>query len=103
LRFSIRALSWAVGPGWFGTGRWPSCNHWDFSPPRADLMASTPQPIAERPAIVSARAAYGWSGLRRDAIAGLTVSAIAAPQAMAYALIAGVEPRYGLYAAIVVT
>lgn len=40
---------------------------------------------------------------RRDLIAGLTVAAIAVPQAMAYALIAGVEPRYGLYAAIVVT
>ena len=66
-------------------------------------MASTPKPIAEPPALVAARAAYGWSGLRHDAIAGLTVAAIAAPQAMAYALIAGVEPRYGLYAAIVVT
>jgi SulP family sulfate permease len=66
-------------------------------------MASTSKPIAERPALVSAGAAYGWSGLRHDAIAGLTVAAIAAPQAMAYALIAGVEPRYGLYAAIVVT
>ncbi len=49
------------------------------------------------------RAAYGWSAVRRDAIAGLTVAAIATPQAMAYALIAGVKPVYGLYAAIVVT
>jgi SulP family sulfate permease len=66
-------------------------------------MASTLKPISERPALGTAGAAYGWSGLRHDAIAGLTVAAIAAPQAMAYALIAGVEPRYGLYAAIVVT
>ncbi len=51
----------------------------------------------------AARATTGAQALRRDAIAGLTVAAIAAPQAMAYALIAGVEPRYGLYAAIVVT
>ena len=36
-------------------------------------------------------------------VAGLTVAAIAVPQAMAYALIAGVEPRYGLYSAVVVT
>jgi SulP family sulfate permease len=36
-------------------------------------------------------------------IAGLTVAAIAVPQAMAYALIAGIDPRFGLYSAIVVT
>lgn len=48
-------------------------------------------------------AAYGWGGLRKDVLAGLTVAAIAVPQAMAYALIAGVEPRFGLYSAIVVT
>ena len=33
----------------------------------------------------------------------MTVAAIAVPQAMAYALIAGVDPRFGLYSAIVVT
>jgi SulP family sulfate permease len=47
--------------------------------------------------------AYGWRGLRRDVVAGLTVAAVAVPQAMAYALIAGVDPRYGLYTAIVTT
>ncbi len=41
--------------------------------------------------------------LRRDLVAGATVAAIAVPQAMAYALIAGVDPRFGLYSAIVVT
>ncbi len=46
---------------------------------------------------------YGWSSARRDLIAGLTVAAISLPQAMAYALIAGVDPRFGLYSAIVVT
>lgn len=40
---------------------------------------------------------------RRDLIAGLTVAAIALPQGMAYALIAGVDPKYGVYSAIVVT
>jgi sulfate permease, SulP family len=40
---------------------------------------------------------------RRDLVAGATVAAIAIPQAMAYALIAGVDPRFGLYSAIVVT
>jgi sulfate permease, SulP family len=48
-------------------------------------------------------AAYGWTGLRRDLIAGLTVATVAVPQAMAYALIAGVDPRYGLYTAVVMT
>jgi sulfate permease, SulP family len=46
---------------------------------------------------------YSWSIARNDLIAGATVAAIAVPQAMAYALIAGVDPRYGLYSAIIVT
>ena len=47
----------------------------------------------------------GYSGdvFRRDLVAAATVAAIAIPQAMAYALIAGVDPRFGLYSAIVVT
>ena len=40
---------------------------------------------------------YGWSEFRRDLIAGLTVSAIAVPQAMAYALIAGIDPLRALF------
>ena len=44
---------------------------------------------------------YGWSSARKDLVAGLTVAAISLPQAMAYALIAGIDPRYGLYSAIV--
>lgn len=40
---------------------------------------------------------------RRDLIAGLTVAAVALPQGIAYALIAGVDPKYGVYSAIVVT
>ena len=46
---------------------------------------------------------YGWRSFRADLIAGLTVATVAVPQAMAYALIAGVEPRFGLYTAIVMT
>jgi SulP family sulfate permease len=46
---------------------------------------------------------YNWDTARRDLVAGATVAAIAIPQAMAYALIAGVDPRFGLYSAIVVT
>ena len=46
---------------------------------------------------------YDWQRGRRDLIAGLTVAAIALPQGMAYALIAGVDPKFGLYSVIVVT
>src|SRR3954470_22868336 len=48
-------------------------------------------------------AGYAWPQLRADLIAGFPVPPAALPQAMAYALIAGVEPRYGLYTAIVMT
>ena len=40
------------------------------------------------------------SGLRRDALAGLTVWAVLVPESLAYATIAGVPPVVGLYAAI---
>jgi sulfate permease, SulP family len=46
---------------------------------------------------------YNPDTLRRDLIAGLTVAAISLPQGMAYALLAGVDPQYGLFSAIVVT
>jgi SulP family sulfate permease len=49
------------------------------------------------------RTAYDKQSLRKDLLAGVTVAAISLPQAMAYALIAGVDPRFGLYSAIVVT
>ncbi|MET0386826.1 MAG: SulP family inorganic anion transporter [Polyangiales bacterium] len=41
--------------------------------------------------------------MRSDFLAGLTVAAISLPQSIAYALIAGVDPRFGLYTAIVFT
>jgi sulfate permease, SulP family len=46
---------------------------------------------------------YSTDELKRDLLAGFTVGAISLPQAMAYALLAGVDPRFGLYSAIVVT
>jgi SulP family sulfate permease len=54
----------------------------------------------------SARAIFGGGlidTLRKDMLAGLTVAAISLPQSMAYALIAGVDPRLGLYTAVVFT
>jgi sulfate permease, SulP family len=46
---------------------------------------------------------YSWIKGRSDLIAGLTVAAVALPQGIAYALIAGVDPKFGVYSAIVVT
>lgn len=46
---------------------------------------------------------YSLGILGCDVIAGLTVAAVAVPQAMAYAQIAGIPPQYGLYTAIVMT
>jgi SulP family sulfate permease len=46
---------------------------------------------------------YNGALLRRDAVAGLTVATVAVPQAMAYALLAGVSPVYGLYTAVIMT
>lgn len=54
------------------------------------------------PAIDSLRT-YRWDTLRRDAFAGITVAAVAVPQAMAYASIFGMPVEYGLYTAIVMT
>jgi len=48
-------------------------------------------------------AQYSWLTARADFLAGLTVAAISLPQSIAYALIAGVDPTFGLYAAIVFT
>lgn len=44
---------------------------------------------------------YSRRKLRRDVVAGLTVAVVAVPQSMAYALIAGVPPQYGLYTVII--
>jgi sulfate permease, SulP family len=46
---------------------------------------------------------YDWPTFRADLTAGATVAAIAIPQAIAYALLAGVDPKFGLYSAIVNT
>lgn len=46
---------------------------------------------------------YSVVSFRRDVVAGLTVAAVAVPQAMAYASIFGMPVEYGLYTAIVMT
>src|SRR6187431_1666936 len=54
------------------------------------------------PALESLRN-YTWQDFSADTMAGLTVAAVAVPQAMAYAQIAGIPPQYGLYTAIIMT
>ena len=39
--------------------------------------------------------------LRADAVAGLTGAIIVLPQGVAFAMLAGLPPQYGLYAAMV--
>jgi sulfate permease, SulP family len=41
------------------------------------------------------------SSLRDDAMAGLTNAAIVLPQGVAFAIIAGLPPEYGLYTAMI--
>jgi SulP family sulfate permease len=54
------------------------------------------------PALESLRQ-YRLADARADLVAGFSVAAVAVPQAMAYAMIAGLPAEYGLYTAIVMT
>ncbi|MBI5305283.1 MAG: SulP family inorganic anion transporter [Chloroflexi bacterium] len=58
------------------------------------LQSPNPGSLAHR------LASYAAGSLRPDLVAGFTVAMVAVPQAMAYAAIAGVNPIYGLYTAI---
>jgi sulfate permease, SulP family len=49
------------------------------------------------------RVNYDGVKARRDLIAGLTVAAVSLPQGITYALVAGVDPKFGVYSSIVVT
>jgi SulP family sulfate permease len=53
--------------------------------------------------LISTIQTYKKEYVRHDLVAALTVAVVAIPQSMAYALIAGVNPVYGLYTAIVST
>jgi len=63
---------------------------------------ATPWLLRTVPALDSLRR-YGPHEARSDLVAGLTVAAVAVPQAMAYAMVAGLPAEYGLYTAIVMT
>jgi SulP family sulfate permease len=72
-------------------------------PTTAPPPPPSPSGIFRRiPALDSLRT-YDLVKARADVLAGLSVAAIAVPQAMAYATIIEVPPVYGLYTAIVMT
>lgn len=71
-------------------------------------MATTGPLSPERRSTAWSAGSRRWSGhpatargIKADALAGAAVAALLVPQAMAYALLAGLRPRAGLLAAIV--
>lgn len=71
-------------------------------PQRSDIASVPTGAYKFIPAFDSLRR-YSWQDGRSDLLAGLTVATVAVPQAMAYGLVAGLPPEYGLYTAIVMT
>ena len=85
-----------------------------YSPPRVNSDPSFPgYPSTAHPPTLASRLLaplqppietirhYNVTKLRKDLLAGLTVSVVEVPQAMAYAIIAGVPPQYGLYTSVI--
>jgi sulfate permease, SulP family len=76
----------------------------DSTPARAaydesPFRAAQDEPLLTRAIPVTADLPrYGVPSARRDAVAGLTVAALAIPSAMAFAEVAGLSPVNGLYA-----
>jgi sulfate permease, SulP family len=66
------------------------------------MSAATPWLLHRIPALGALRH-YSFKDARADLVAGVTVATVAVPQAMAYAVLAGLPPAYGLYTAIVMT
>jgi len=44
---------------------------------------------------------YNWEWFKRDMLAGITVSILGVPQCLAYAILAGLPPEWGLYASVI--
>jgi SulP family sulfate permease len=65
--------------------------------------ASPPSGLLRFVPALDALRTYSLAAARADFVAGLTVAAVAVPQAMAYGLSAGVPAEHGLYTAIVMT
>jgi sulfate permease, SulP family len=66
-------------------------------------MTKAPSWFLRRVPALGALRRYGFQDARADLLAGVTVATVAVPQAMAYAVLAGLPPAYGLYTAIVMT
>lgn len=60
-------------------------------------------PVAKLFAAYNSLFTFSGATLKKDLIAGLTVSLVAIPQSLAYAQLAGVPAYYGLYAALIPT
>ena len=79
----------------------PSVGILDSPSPRSrafDVLSKLAAPF--RPPIETAKH-YNVTKFRKDIVAGLTVSVVELPQAMAYALLAGVQPQYGIYTSVI--
>uniref|UniRef100_A0A1A9Z7M2 SLC26A/SulP transporter domain-containing protein n=1 Tax=Glossina pallidipes TaxID=7398 RepID=A0A1A9Z7M2_GLOPL len=63
------------------------------------ITCCRPQTIVQKFPIISWLPRYQWSHLLQDFIAGFTVGLTTIPQAIAYGVVAGLEPQYGLYSA----
>jgi sulfate permease, SulP family len=59
--------------------------------------------ILRRLPAIEALRGYNARKFSADLFAGLTVATVAVPQGLAYAIVAGLPPQYGLYTAIVMT
>lgn len=81
-------------------------------PPKADTppaaagvpawrSRAAPVVDSQPPLAVAALGRYAARDFRADAFAALAVTTLAVPQSMAYALVAGLPPQYGLYSAVV--
>lgn len=62
------------------------------------FLETVPQYLTRPAQIISS---YDRANLRPDLVAGLTIAVILLPQAIAYALVAGLPPAMGIYTAIV--
>ncbi|KAL5274003.1 SLC26A11.2 family protein [Megaselia abdita] len=66
---------------------------------RQSKECCSPRSFKNRLPILSWLPTYQWNFLFQDFVAGLTVGLTAIPQSIAYAVVAGLPPQYGLYSA----
>lgn len=62
-------------------------------------MRAEPCPLRDSPLSISSRLGQQWFGnVRGDVLAGLVVALALMPEAIAFSIIVGVDPKVGLYA-----